>query len=104
MEVIEADCPLGAKCETPGKKDGKDVIIRCPWYTMVRGHNPNTDKEIDEWGCAIAWMPALMINAANESRKTAASVDSFRNNMAKGIDSLKLVPPKKPEEKLLNVK
>lgn len=102
MEVIEAECPLGAKCETPGKKEGKDVIIRCPWYIKVRGMNPNDGKETDEWGCAIAWGPALMINAANESRKTCSAIESFRNKMVEGISEMVKIPPKK-EEKLINV-
>ena len=103
MEVIIGDCPLGAKCEEPGQKDGKAVIVRCPWYTMVRGHNPNTDKETDDWGCAIAWGPALLINAANESRKTSAAVEGFRNKMVSGIAEIVQLPPK-PKEKMINGK
>lgn len=81
MEVRIADCPLGAKCEEVKLIDGKQVLFRCPWYTMVRGNDVNTGKEIDNWGCAIAWMPTLMINTANESRKGVAATESFRNEM-----------------------
>jgi len=81
MEIRTADCPLGAKCEEVKMDNGKQYIARCPWYVMVRGTDNNTGKEIDDWGCAIAWMPTLMINTANESRKGVAATESFRNEM-----------------------
>jgi hypothetical protein len=83
MEVRIADCPLGAKCEEVKTEAGKQYIARCPWYVQVRGVDNNTGKEIDNWGCAIAWMPTLMINTANESRKGVAATESFRNEMVK---------------------
>ena len=27
----------------------------------VRGNNPNTGEEIDDYGCSMAWLPVLMI-------------------------------------------
>jgi len=81
METRIADCPLGAKCEEVKTEAGKQVLYRCPWYTMVRGTDMNTGKEIDQWGCAIAWLPTLMINTANEARKTTAATEDFRNKM-----------------------
>ena len=83
METKSADCPLGAKCEEFKTEDGKPVLYRCPWYVQIKGFNSNTGEEKDHWGCAIAWMPALTINAANESRKGAAATESFRNEMVK---------------------
>jgi|GEM_PF-639608 len=83
MEVKIADCPLGAKCEEGKIENGKTVIYRCPWYVQVRGVDVNTGQEVDNWGCAIAWMPTLMINTANESRKGVAATESFRNEMVK---------------------
>lgn len=47
------------------------------------GTNPNTGKEVDEWGCAIAWMPILMIENSQQQRQTGAAVESFRNEMVK---------------------
>ena len=83
MEVKTADCPLGAKCEEVKTENGKPVLYRCPWYVRVSGTDNNTGEEKDHWGCAIAWMPTLMINTANESRKGAAAPESFRNEMVK---------------------
>lgn len=57
------------------------VQIQCALFTCVRGVDTNTGKEIDEWGCSFAWMPMLLVNNANESRKTCAATESFRNEM-----------------------
>ena len=60
----------------------KDCIQnKCAWFTQLRGNDPNTGKEIDEWGCAIAWMPVLMIENSQQQRQTGAAVESFRNEM-----------------------
>jgi hypothetical protein len=60
----------------------KDCIqMQCALFTCVRGTDVNTGKEIDEWGCAMGWLPMLLINTANESRKTCAATESFRNEM-----------------------
>lgn len=83
MEIRTADCPLGAKCEDVKLEGVKPVLYRCPWYVQVRGFDTNTGAEVDNWQCAIAWMPALMINTANESRKGVAATESFRNEMVK---------------------
>lgn len=81
MEVRQADCPLGAKCEEVKTENNKQVLYRCPWYTMIRGTDSNTGKQIDDWACAIAWLPTLAINTANETRQGAAATESFRNEM-----------------------
>jgi hypothetical protein len=60
----------------------KDCIqMKCAWFTQLRGNNPNTGKEIDEYGCAIAWMPILTIENSQQQRQTGAAVESFRNEM-----------------------
>ena len=57
--------------------------LKCAWFTLVRGTNPNTGKEVDEWGCAITWLPMLMIENSQQQRQTGAAVESFRNEMVK---------------------
>jgi hypothetical protein len=62
----------------------KDCIgLQCSWFTRIRGMNPNTGEEIDEWGCAITWLPMLTIENSNQQRHTAAAVESFRNETVK---------------------
>jgi len=53
----------------------------CAWFTQLRGNNPNTGEPVDEWGCAIAWIPVLLIENSQQQRQTGAAVESFRNEM-----------------------
>ena len=53
--------------------------LECSWFTQVRGTNPQTGEEMDEWGCAVTWLPMLLIETSNQARQTGAAVESFRN-------------------------
>lgn len=69
-------CPLGHTCET------------CQWVVHLRGMNPQTGQEVDQQGCAIAWIPLLLVENSQQQRQTAASVDSFRDQMLASNDAL----------------
>jgi hypothetical protein len=63
----------------------KDCIgLKCAWYTQVRGINPNTGQEIDEWNCAVTWMPIMAVEIAQKENQTGAALESFRNEVVKG--------------------
>ena len=47
----------------------------------ISGTNPNDGQPTEEWGCAMAWLPVLLIENAQQSRQTGAAVESFRNEM-----------------------
>lgn len=55
----------------------------CAWYTQIRGKNPNTGADIDGFGCAVAWMPLLLVENSNQARQTGAAVESFRNEVVR---------------------
>lgn len=55
----------------------------CLWWMQVQGKNANTGEDVNEFGCAITWLPLLLINSAKETRETAAAIESFRNEMVK---------------------
>lgn len=55
--------------------------LDCAWFMKVRGNNPNTGEEIDDYGCSMAWLPVLMIENSQQQRQTGAAVESFRNEM-----------------------
>lgn len=78
MKIPHADegaiCPLH-------KKDTSLVCHKCPWWTRVVGKNPQSEEMIDDWRCAIALLPMLLVENAQMSRHTTAAVESFRNNM-----------------------
>jgi|7_EtaG_2_1085326.scaffolds.fasta_scaffold00948_12 hypothetical protein len=79
----------------------KDCVeLKCAWYCQVRGLNPQTGQEVDEWGCAITWAPMLMIENSQQQRQTGAAVESFRNEVIRTseenkrayLDSVKKYP------------
>jgi hypothetical protein len=57
--------------------------LDCAWFIKIAGTNPNTGREVEEWGCSMAWMPMLMIENSQQQRSTSAAVESFRNEMVK---------------------
>lgn len=57
--------------------------LECAWFMKIKGKDPQSDKDIEEWGCAMAWMPVLMIENSQQQRSTGAAVESFRNEMVK---------------------
>lgn len=77
-------CPLH-------KQDMSKVCHKCPWWTHIRGKDPQSDKEIDHWGCAIGFLPVLLIENAQTGRATGAAVETLRNDLVQGvIDSVAL--------------
>lgn len=70
-------CPLGSKCEEI--KDGK--IHQCHWWTKVVGKNPQSNEELDEYRCAITWMPLLQIEMSQTNRGQTQAISSFRDEM-----------------------
>lgn len=71
----KANCPLN------GFEPCKE--LECAWFMKVNGANPNTGEQIEEWGCAMAWMPILLIENSQQQRQTGSAVESFRNEMVK---------------------
>lgn len=61
--------------------------LECAWFLQIRGTNPNTGEDMDEWGCSVAWMPILTIENSNMQRQTGAAVESFRNEMVRANEA-----------------
>jgi hypothetical protein len=74
-------CPLH-------KKDVSKVCHSCPMWTHIRGNNPNDGTAMDSWQCAIAWLPILMIEAAQQTRQAGAAVESLRNRLVEGMNNI----------------
>lgn len=72
-------CPLGHKCEEA--RDG--AVHRCAWFIRLAGQNPQTGEVQDEQGCAMGWLPVLLVENARVGKGTSAAVESFRNEMVK---------------------
>jgi hypothetical protein len=63
------------------KKDCVGLV--CAWYTRVQGMDMNTGSQVDNYECAISWLPMLLIENSGQQRSTGAAVESFRNEMVK---------------------
>lgn len=74
-----------ANCPLDGFKPCRE--LECAWFMKVVGKNPNTGSDIEDWGCAMAWMPVLTIENSQMQRQTGAAVESFRNEMIKANES-----------------
>lgn len=77
-EII-VECPLGSKCEEI--KDNK--IHRCRWFIKIRGKNPQSEELIEEWDCAMAWLPIVMVENAQTNRGQTLALETFRNEVVK---------------------
>jgi hypothetical protein len=77
-------CPLW-------KRKMKLVCHNCSWWTHLRGKHPQGEEILDQWGCAIAWMPMLMVENSQMQRQTGASVDKVASVMYQAaVDSTAL--------------
>ena len=76
---------------------GKTCIgLQCAWFTKVQGTNPQTGKDIEDWGCAVAWLPMLAIENSQTNRMSGAAVESFRNEVVKRMDQPTVQPVQEP--------
>lgn len=72
--------PDGAYC--PLVK-GPCVQAKCAWWTHLYGKDPQSEKVIDKFGCAIVFLPVLLVEIAQMERQTGAAVESARNEQVK---------------------
>jgi hypothetical protein len=87
-------CPLH-------RKPAEEVCHTCPWWLEIRGRNPNTGVDVDQWGCAVSFLPMLLIENAAQARGAAAATEDARNgivsalhdaaNMALGLDQRRTI-------------
>jgi len=71
-------CPLH-------QKDTSEVCHKCPWWCRVVGKNPQSNEQIDDWRCAVALLPMLLVENAQVTRGTTAAMETFRNGMISGV-------------------
>ena len=71
-------CPLH-------QKDMSTVCHKCPWWMQVRGKNPQGEDMIDEWRCAVALLPLLLIENAQVARGTVQAMEMLRNGVVESV-------------------
>jgi hypothetical protein len=70
-------CPLH-------KVDMELVCHKCAWWTKVVGKHPQTGENVDQWQCAIATLPMLLVQNAQQTRQAGAVMQAFRNDVVQG--------------------
>lgn len=60
---------------------GECVRHKCAFFTKVIGLDPQGGPPIDRFGCAVAWLPVLMIENSQQQRQTASEVSKVANQI-----------------------
>ena len=77
-----------SKCKKCPLLKGKCIESNCMFFTHLIGKNPQTGQDIDEFNCAIALLPILLIENARNVVGAQAAVESFRNKSTEFQDNL----------------
>jgi hypothetical protein len=57
----------------------------CQKWTHVVGKHPQSQEHINRYGCADSFLPILMIENSQMQRQTGAAIESFRNDLVRGV-------------------
>jgi len=55
----------------------------CEFWTHLLGQNPQTGAQEDKWGCAVNFLPILLIENAQTTRHAVASTDKVASEVVK---------------------
>lgn len=55
---------------------------RCQWYMQVHFTDQHGEPKTD-WGCAVQWLPQLIIHQVKETGHIGAAIESARNEARK---------------------
>ena len=85
-------CPLiGERCRQ----------LECAWYTKVSGTHPQSGEPVEEYGCAVAWIPFLQIDTSKHVNQAGAAIESLRNET---VEKLSPILPIQPiQQKLIKI-
>jgi hypothetical protein len=63
----------------------KDCVEgKCRMWTHLLGKNPQGEGTVDKFGCALEFLPILLVENAQMMRMAAASTDKVANQVATG--------------------
>lgn len=76
------DCPFW-------QKSMSEVCHKCPMWVQIRGKDPQSNAEIDEWHCSLGYaLTKLLLEGAQQSRQAGASADKVANEVRKFSDRM----------------
>jgi hypothetical protein len=60
----------------------KDCIEdKCMFWTKLIGEDPQTRQPYDQWSCAIAWLPVMLVENSQMTRQGTSTVQEFRSEV-----------------------
>ncbi|HAF44716.1 MAG TPA: hypothetical protein DCK83_07200 [Gallionellaceae bacterium] len=62
--------------------EGKPEMVKCRFWVVVQGKNPQDGTVTNNGDCAFCWTPVLLIENSKVNRETGAAVESLRNEAA----------------------
>lgn len=78
---------LESKSNCPLNKFEPCKLWDCSWFIEIKGKHPQTGTDTNEWGCAVAWLPVMIIENGRQQFSTTVAIESFRNEMVKSNES-----------------
>ena len=83
------NCPFNGKLCINGVREDFTATnevgqkIWCRFWTHVVGKDPQTDKNLDHFDCALAWMPIVMLEVSQRSMQNTATMSNVANEVHK---------------------
>ena len=84
----EMCCPLNGKMCIEGKredfaKNKAGAPETCRWWIHLYGADPQTGGILDQFDCAVAWLPTTTIETAQKTNQVSAEVNEVRKEVRK---------------------
>lgn len=74
MKIV-ITCPLGSVCE----EIKEDALHRCAWYDEVKGQNPQSGEDVNEWKCSHSWATMIGLENNKITLSGVAATEQVRN-------------------------
>lgn len=80
-------CPFNGKACLNGRRedfpvDETGIPGECRWWVHLFGKDPQSEKILDQFDCALAWLPITTIETSQMARQNTASVDKVANEIS----------------------
>lgn len=56
---------------------------KCKFYIQITGTDRQTGQQINNFDCAVAWLPVLLVENSSVGMSAGAAIESFRNEMVR---------------------
>lgn len=73
------------KCPATGfTKSCRAIVAKCdcPKFVGIKGKNPQTGADVDQYGCVDSFLPMLLLENSQMSRQAGAAVETLTSLFA----------------------